>query len=95
MSTCWGYYCEDCDKATGHNHNHGDDVLTEMALIFPKVKAILDDPGRPWCLDVRFDPVSGGYDEMQFLNDHFGHRIGVESEYGERIPIGTPPRPPA
>lgn len=88
MSEYMGYYCRTCAVASEHWHNHGDAMLSE----FYHAKRCL--MGSIW---VVLGTLARWPDTMMhtFLEEHDGHDIALQSEYGDvRDIIPVEPRTP-
>jgi len=89
MSEYWGLYCKTCDKSTDHEFNHGEEILRSLVKATPHLKAA-------------FDIDTSGYFEFHLmghnwsdvtgfaLEEHAGHELELESEYGNRETIEGP-----
>jgi hypothetical protein len=78
MSTYWGYYCRNCDEASDHWHNHGDELLVEFYDAWHVVKAM-----NPVWIHVGTTSSWADLEMSVFLEDHMGHDVALQSEYGD------------
>ena len=85
MSTYWGYYCRTCNVASDHWHNHGEELLTEFYDVWHVVKEL-----QPAWIEVRTHSQWADLEMTTFLEDHKGHGIALQSEYGD---VKDMPRP--
>ena len=85
VSTEWGVHCKTCDSSTIQGFNHGQAVVRSLIKAAPHIKAALavDESGL-----LSFDVM--GYrwsDIVDFVLEHTGHELELESEYGDTEPL--------
>lgn len=86
MSTYWGYHCRTDDATSECWINHGDETLASVLKAWPQIKAVREI--ADWYVEIR---VLGGHDELlPWLDEHDGHEIELENEYGDRQMVDTP-----
>lgn len=80
MSERWWYYCADCDRDSGaFNINHGQNVLRDVARHWSALRDIYRNAG--WLDITVLGHGSGG---LNWLDEHDGHRVLLQSEFGKR-----------
>lgn len=86
MSTYWGLHCKTCNVLSGHDLNHGEEIIRGLVRATPHIKAALDADKSGY---LEFSIMGHGYsDIMQFaVWDHAGHDLELNNEYGENEPI--------
>jgi len=83
MSHKWGYYCIDCGVRGEDMINHGNGQLIEYAIAWRLIYS--HNPPLP---SVSLESETRASLGMScFMEEHVGHNICIESEYGERLEI--------
>lgn len=83
MSTYWGYKCKDCDVSSEYWLNHGDDYLNVLAVTWQELEKAMKplEKWRGWRIDISHFNTEDE-DPVDFLQQHEGHNIVLENEYG-------------
>jgi hypothetical protein len=86
MSEYWGLHCKTCDESTNHVFNHGEEILRSLVRATPHIKAALD-ADKSGYLEFSIMGHHGSDITIFALEEHVGHELELESEYGYREPI--------
>ena len=86
MSEYWGLHCKTCDKSTDHDFNHGEEILRSLVKATPHIKAALD-ADKSGYLEFSIMGHHGSDITIFALEEHVGHELEIESEYGYPEPI--------
>lgn len=91
MSTYWGLRCEQCGVDSPTWFNHGDDFLRELVKQWPTlIRPLLNATnlgGKLWRLELRMMGYCEDPTPLEFLEEHDGHPIALQNEYGKVEPI--------
>lgn len=81
MSASWSLCCETCQEYS-ESYDQGKDMLKEVVRAWPQIKALLSVPAL-FYVDVYVGGASCS-DAFSFLDEHAGHTLVLESEYGRK-----------
>lgn len=84
MSTSWSLCCTDCGVYSDSQDN-GKAMFQEVFRAWPQIKALIDLPNL-WYVDVSVGGTSGS-DLFPFFEEHAGHTLVLEDEYGRNESI--------
>ncbi len=84
MSTYWTYKCNDCNLKCETSGNRQDKALLNILKLSKEFKTIRETDSES-LVEISVLCFDDSYMLIDFIIEHYGHNIVVQSEYGDYI----------